>query len=91
GTYCRTVTCETFGAGGTRPTTQEEWNRCASYCRTIEDNCYAGISPTDGECRTTKDVCVMNCQKASKPTKPTPPAQPFQPGQPTPPSQPGQP
>ncbi len=94
GTYCRTVTCETFGAGGTRPTTQEEWNRCASYCRTIEDNCYAGISPTDSDCRTTKDVCVMQCQKASKPTKPTPPTQPSQPGaptQPTPPTPPTQP
>ncbi len=90
GTYCRTVTCETFGAGGTRPTTQEEWNRCASYCRTIEDNCYAGISPTDGACRTTKDVCVMQCQKASKPTKPTPPTQPSQPSQPNQPSQPDQ-
>ena len=103
GTYCRTVTCETFGAGGTRPTTQEEWNRCASYCRTIEDNCYAGISPTDGDCRTTKDGCITQCQKASKPTKPTQPTQPTRPGalsqptqpgaptQPTPPTQPAQP
>ena len=87
GTYCRTVTCETFGAGGTRPTTQEEWNQCASYCRTIEDNCYAGISPTDSDCRTTKDVCVMECQKTTKPTKPTKPSQP-QNGQPTQPTKP---
>ena len=88
GQDCRMVTCETFGAGGTRPTTQEEWDRCAFYCRTIEDNCYAVISPTEGDCTTTKDVCVMNCQKASKPTKP---AQPSQSGQPIPPTKPSQP
>jgi len=83
GTYCRTTTCETFGAGGTRPTTQEEWNRCASYCRTIEDNCYAAISPTEGSCTTTKDVCITSCQKASKPTKPTQSSQPGQSALPT--------
>lgn len=91
GTNCRTVTCETFGAGGTRPTTQEEWNRCASYCRTIEDNCYADISPTEGDCTTTKDVCVMNCQKESKPTKPTQPSQSNKPSQPNQSNQPTQP
>ena len=91
GTNCRTVTCETFGSGGTRPTTKEEWDRCASYCRTIEDNCYAAISPTDGECRTTKDTCVTSCKKSSKPTKPTQPAQSGQPVSSNRPSQPSQP
>ena len=90
GQYCSQVTCETFGAGGTRPTTQEEWNRCASYCRTIEDNCYAGISPTDSACRTTKSQCVTQCQKASKPAEPAQPPGPTQPGQPGQPPQPGQ-
>ncbi len=96
GQYCRQVTCENLytDAEGNRPT-QEQSHYCNdTICRPTEVSCFDKVVANSSACTTTKDVCVMNCQKASKPAKPVPSIQPPQSGQPTPPikpSQPGQP
>lgn len=43
---------------------------CYSNCRPAEVACYDKVVAQESACTTTKDVCVMNCQKASKPEKP---------------------
>lgn len=64
---------------------------CFSQCVSSGMPCWNIAVAEDSACRTTKDVCTMNCQKASKPTKPVRPSQPQQPSQPNQPSQPTKP
>ncbi len=97
GQYCRTVYCETYGVQGDNRPTQEQYHACNdNVCTPAETRCNDAVTAKDSTCRTTKDVCVMQCQKASKPTKPTPPTQPSQSNQPSqstrslPPAQPSQ-
>ena len=76
GQHCRQVTCSQPDAEG-NPPKQEIYNQCIdSQCTPTEDNCHAGVTAKSSACTTTKDVCVMNCQKASKPTKPAQPTTP---------------
>lgn len=92
GQYCREITCENLytDAEGNRPT-QEQSHYCNdTICRPTEVSCFDKVVANSSACTTTKDVCVMNCQKASKPAKPTQPPQPGQPNQPTKPTQPNQ-
>ncbi len=89
GEYCRTVYCETYGVQGDNRPTQAQYHACSdNVCTPAEKLCYEPVTAKDAACRTTKDVCVMNCSKASKPIQPTPPTQPTQPGQPSQPNQP---
>lgn len=93
GRYCREVTCNSvLYAEGNRPT-QEESDRCFSRCAAVEDPCHAVVVAKSSACTTTKDVCVMNCQKAAKSGKPQQPQQPGQqpskPNKPPKPTQPG--
>lgn len=81
GAYCRQITCETVDAEGNRSTAEVMRACYASKCDPLEANCHDAVTAKDSACRTTKDTCVMQCQKASKPTKPTQPNQPTQPGQ----------
>jgi len=93
GQNCREVTCETKDAEGNR-STGEVMRACSNdVCVPLEKECNDKVTVQDSACRTTKDVCVMNCQKASKPTKPAQPATPStKPEQPpTPPTKPTQP
>ena len=89
GQYCRTVYCETYGVQGDNRPTQEQYHACNdNVCTPTEKRCNDAVVAKSAACTTTKDVCVMECQKASKSAKPTPPSQPNQPSQPTPPNQP---
>ncbi|GEM_PF-1463406 len=90
GSYCRQVSCETVDAEGNR-STAEVMRACASRCEQVENTCHAGVVARSSTCTTTKDFCVMECQKASKPSKPTQPNQPTQPGQPAKPTEPTKP
>lgn len=90
GQYCRQVTCgdALFDAEGNRATGEAMHTCNDTWCTPTENTCHARVTAKDSACRTTKDQCVTQCQKASKPTKPTQPPQPGQPSQP--PGQPGQ-
>ena len=91
GQYCRNH-CDAFDTNGDHQISSDEFNRCNdTQCTPTETSCFAKITAADSNCRTTMDVCEMNCQKASKPAKPTKPTQPNQPTQPTQPGQPLQP
>jgi hypothetical protein len=92
GQYCREVTCANLnGVGNQVPA--DQFHYCNdTNCTPTETSCFAIVTKKDSDCRTAKDVCVMNCQKASKPTKPTQPTTPGTPGiPPTPPTPPTQP
>lgn len=87
GQYCRMVSCDMVDADGGHATA-EVTRPCLSSCEVTENACHAMVTENSSKCTTAKDVCVMNCQKASKPAQPAQPAQPSQPNQPSPPSQP---